>query len=76
MLRTMPTLCIPSLELGTNDDLPGQKDLPFNFTLRARYVNGGPGSLPFGFRNLDGRDGTIRGDLASTPFLHFSTGNR
>ena len=44
----MPMMCIPSLELGTNDDLPGQKDLPFNFTLGARYVNGGPGSLLLG----------------------------
>lgn len=64
-----------SVGTGTNNDGFGLKYLPFNFTLSARYANGGPTSLPFGFENLDvGSDGFVRGELGFPTVFAFREG--
>lgn len=70
-----------SVGTGTNNDAFGLKDLPFNFTLRTRYANGGLTSLPFGFEDLNVNDGFIRGELGFPTVFAFRegkliTGNR
>lgn len=60
----------------------GPKNLPFNFTLSARPLNGDPQArLSFGFESLNVRDGFIRGELGfATEFAFHNgtliTGNR
>ena len=60
-------------ELVKNQGGSGLKSLPFNFTLSARYAEAAV-SLPFGFENLDGRDGLIRGELGFSTVFAFREG--
>lgn len=63
-----------SVGTGTNNDDFGLKDLPFNFTLSARYANGGRSSLPFGFADLNAPDGFARGELGFSTVFAFRGG--
>lgn len=63
-----------SVGTGTNNDGFGLKYLPFNFTLSARYANGRPTSLPFGFENWGGNDGFVRGELGFPTVFEFRDG--
>lgn len=51
----------------------GFPNLEFNFTLNARFANG-PASLPFGFANLEGSDGFVRGQLGFRTEFAFRNG--
>lgn len=62
-----------SEELVMNDGGRGLNSLPFNFTLSARHANG-PASLSFGFENLDGADGFVRGELGFRTEFAFRDG--
>lgn len=71
-----------SEELAANDGETVLKNLPFNFTLNAGHVQGGPDArLPFGFENLNIGDSSNRGKLGFPTVFAFRdrkliTGNR